>query len=107
VSYSFFLLFFFSTVPTVVEQSGKKKGRNAVDIYKSQLSKKPVVMAKGNESDDDNDANNSGSEDEGAENYKRGGYHPVAVGDVFHERYVVLQKLGWGHFSTVWLCNDK
>lgn len=21
-------------------------------------------------------------------------------------RYVVIQKLGWGHFSTVWLCKD-
>lgn len=21
-------------------------------------------------------------------------------------RYVVVQKLGWGHFSTVWLCRD-
>ena len=22
------------------------------------------------------------------------------------ERYVVVQKLGWGHFSTVWLARD-
>ena len=36
-----------------------------------------------------------------------GGYHPVAIGDVFHEsRYLVLRKLGWGHFSTVWLAKD-
>ena len=21
-------------------------------------------------------------------------------------RYAVIQKLGWGHFSTVWLCKD-
>jgi serine/threonine-protein kinase SRPK3 len=31
----------------------------------------------------------------------------VSVGDVFKEgRYVVLAKLGWGHFSTVWLASD-
>lgn len=36
-----------------------------------------------------------------------GGYHPVAIGDVFKERYVVEKKLGWGHFSTVWLATDK
>lgn len=22
------------------------------------------------------------------------------------ERYVIVQKLGWGHFSTVWLARD-
>ena len=26
--------------------------------------------------------------------------------EVLHDRYVVIQKLGWGHFSTVWLCKD-
>ncbi|RKO95061.1 kinase-like protein, partial [Caulochytrium protostelioides] len=35
-------------------------------------------------------------------------YHPVHPGDVFHHgRYVVLRKLGWGHFSTVWLALDR
>jgi hypothetical protein len=31
----------------------------------------------------------------------------VHVGDIFNFRYVVLQKLGWGHFSTVWMCLDR
>jgi len=35
-----------------------------------------------------------------------GGYHPVKIGDVYHSRYQVVRKLGWGHFSTVWLCWD-
>jgi serine/threonine-protein kinase SRPK3 len=35
-----------------------------------------------------------------------GGYHRVVIGDIFNERYVVLEKLGWGHFSTVWLARD-
>lgn len=36
-----------------------------------------------------------------------GGYHPVKVGERFHNgKYVVLRKLGWGHFSTVWLVED-
>lgn len=38
--------------------------------------------------------------------YKVGGYHPVHVGEVMKERYQVIQKLGWGHFSTVWLARD-
>ena len=46
------------------------------------------------------------SEDEGIPDYKIGGYHPVHIGEVLENRYVVLQKLGWGHFSTVWLCKD-
>lgn len=36
-----------------------------------------------------------------------GGYHPVRIGEKFKSgRYVVVQKLGWGHFSTVWLVAD-
>lgn len=30
----------------------------------------------------------------------------MAIGDVYHDRYLVVKKLGWGHFSTVWLCRD-
>jgi serine/threonine protein kinase len=30
----------------------------------------------------------------------------VKIGDLFHNRYHVVRKLGWGHFSTVWLCWD-
>ncbi|CAA0386040.1 unnamed protein product [Arabidopsis thaliana] len=47
------------------------------------------------------------SEDEGTEDYRRGGYHAVRIGDSFKTgRYVVQSKLGWGHFSTVWLSWD-
>lgn len=46
------------------------------------------------------------SEDEGIDDYKKGGYHPVYVGEVLNGRYIILQKLGWGHFSTVWLARD-
>ncbi|XP_016962530.2 serine/threonine-protein kinase spk-1-like [Drosophila biarmipes] len=31
---------------------------------------------------------------------------PVNIGDVLHHRYHAIKKLGWGHFSTVWLCFD-
>ena len=49
----------------------------------------------------------SDSDFEGNEGYRRGGYHPVHVGEVYNARYEVLSKLGWGHFSTVWLCADR
>ncbi|KAI8997034.1 kinase-like domain-containing protein [Pilobolus umbonatus] len=46
-------------------------------------------------------------EEEDIEDYKKGGYHPVSIGDRFdHNRYIILRKLGWGHFSTVWLALD-
>eukprot|EP00842_Homolaphlyctis_polyrhiza_P004903 jgi/Hompol1/5413/HPOL_004392-RA len=36
------------------------------------------------------------------------GYHPVNIGDLFaNGRYRVIRKLGWGHFSTVWLAVDS
>lgn len=46
------------------------------------------------------------SDDEGAEGYRKGGYHVVTIGEVYNGRYRVIAKLGWGHFSTVWLCQD-
>lgn len=45
--------------------------------------------------------------DEGSEEYREGGYHPVAIDDLFCERFRVIRKLGWGHFSTVWLARDE
>ncbi|XP_022220471.2 SRSF protein kinase 3-like [Drosophila obscura] len=44
--------------------------------------------------------------DENPCDYCVGGYHPVQLGDMLNHRYVVLKKLGWGHFSIVWLCFD-
>uniref|UniRef100_A0A7S0ZEH3 non-specific serine/threonine protein kinase n=1 Tax=Timspurckia oligopyrenoides TaxID=708627 RepID=A0A7S0ZEH3_9RHOD len=47
------------------------------------------------------------SESEDSADYREGGYHPVTIGETFNNgRYVVLKKLGWGHFSTVWLSFD-
>jgi len=49
----------------------------------------------------------SSEEEEEEEEYKKGGYHPVAIGDSFNDgKYKIEAKLGWGHFSTVWLAHD-
>lgn len=46
-------------------------------------------------------------EEEDFDDYCPGGYHPVHIADVFSDgRYIVVRKLGWGHFSTVWLAKD-
>lgn len=30
----------------------------------------------------------------------------MKVGDLYNGKYHVIRKLGWGHFSTVWLAWD-
>lgn len=45
---------------------------------------------------------------ESLEDYGPGGYHPIHLGDTFSAgRYEVICKLGYGSYSTVWLCRDK
>lgn len=39
--------------------------------------------------------------------YKEGGYHPAYIGESYKNgRYILVRKLGWGYFSTVWLAKD-
>ncbi|KAG0681259.1 serine/threonine protein kinase, CMGC group [Pichia californica] len=46
------------------------------------------------------------AEEDSAE-YKEGGYHPAYIGETYKNgRYILVRKLGWGHFSTVWLAKD-
>ena len=48
----------------------------------------------------------SDSEDEC--DYREGGYHRIQIGETFGEgRYIIVKKLGWGHFSTVWMAFDN
>lgn len=68
---------------------------NGVDSRASSLSR----------SGDEEEGNTADEED--FEDYCKGGYHPVQVGELFNNgRYEVIRKLGWGHFSTVWLSKD-
>uniref|UniRef100_A0A7N0VD63 non-specific serine/threonine protein kinase n=1 Tax=Kalanchoe fedtschenkoi TaxID=63787 RepID=A0A7N0VD63_KALFE len=62
---------------------------------------------RGDDDDRSEPSDYSSSEDEGREDYRKGGYHAVRVGEAFKNGcYVVQKKLGWGHFSTVWLAWD-
>ncbi|GKZ35375.1 hypothetical protein AbraIFM66950_006003 [Aspergillus brasiliensis] len=44
---------------------------------------------------------------EPVEEYRRGGYHPVHLHDIFDQKYEVVGKLAYGQFSTVWLAENK
>ena len=39
--------------------------------------------------------------------YGPGGYHPTHLEDIIGDRYYILQKLGHGFFSTIWLAKDQ
>lgn len=41
------------------------------------------------------------------EHYRPEGFHPIQIGDRFHERYRIVHKLGYGSFSTIWLARDE
>ncbi|XP_018327044.1 SRSF protein kinase 1-like isoform X2 [Agrilus planipennis] len=43
---------------------------------------------------------------ESIDDYGIGGYMPVQPQQILHRKYKVLRKLGFGHFSTVWLCEN-
>ncbi|KAG7925499.1 hypothetical protein KL925_004514 [Ogataea polymorpha] len=58
-----------------------------------------------NDSDTDSEVDPANEED--MEDYVPGGYHPAYLGETYKDgRYVLVRKLGWGHFSTVWLAKD-
>ena len=92
----------------------KDKNRNTVKLKKSKKPKKlppaspskiEYYNMKKMNSPQYTDSNYS--EDEGLEDYKIDGYHPVHVGEILLDRYVIMQKLGYGHFSTAWLALDN
>lgn len=47
--------------------------------------------------------------EEDEKDYCDGGYHPTFIGEVYgrDNEYLIIRKLGWGHFSTVWLAYDN
>lgn len=57
-------------------------------------------------SSDSSNSDSSDSDDNDVEeldDYNVDGYHPAHIGEIIDSKYVILKKLGWGHFSTVWL----
>lgn len=46
-------------------------------------------------------------EEEHLEEFSAGAYYPVNIGDVYHSKYQVVGKLGFGSTSTVWLAKNS
>uniref|UniRef100_A0A8D2JLX4 non-specific serine/threonine protein kinase n=1 Tax=Varanus komodoensis TaxID=61221 RepID=A0A8D2JLX4_VARKO len=95
---------------SVVECSDEVK----LMAYKCIMSLRPETQHRGPATHSENDIPEQeeeilGSDDDEQEDpndYCKGGYHLVKIGDLFNGRYHVIRKLGWGHFSTVWLSWD-
>lgn len=82
---------------------GKKEEQAVVPSIPVSVNNDPTNSSS-NEAEEDYTSEEE--EQESREDYCKGGYHPVKIGDLFLSRYHVTRKLGWGHFSTVWLCWD-
>lgn len=81
-----------------------RRCRSALPVLKNEYSEPREDGGEGEPS--------RGSEEHGDEeredpaDYRPGGYHDVSPGDLYNNRYYVIRKLGWGHFSTVWFSWD-
>lgn len=87
-----------------VQVKSKSKSSNSQKEHLQQQQQQ-APRSSSNESYE-SEMNSENEEQELKEDYCKGGYHPVNIGDLFQGRYHVIRKLGWGHFSTVWLCWD-
>ncbi|KAJ2744375.1 serine/threonine protein kinase, CMGC [Coemansia sp. BCRC 34301] len=95
----------------LAQQTASKSERQSSQMHSQVQPSNPPQAVAGR------DASHSGSssgydddpemEEEDIDDYCKGGYHPVKIGDTYKgEQYKVVRKLGWGHFSTVWLAYD-
>lgn len=100
----------------LTEQIQKQKVMNHVPggLFDQDIKEESVAeeIAQGEENvdqDDEDDDCSSCDErnEESLKDYKPGGYHPAFKGEKYKDgRYTLVRKLGWGHFSTVWLARD-
>ena len=71
-----------------------------VPLLNNEVTAAPVSFRPDeSENEEGDNAEIRGSDDDEQEDpkdYCKGGYHPVAIGSLFNQRYHVIRKLGWG-----------
>ncbi|KAI9163721.1 CMGC/SRPK protein kinase [Paramyrothecium foliicola] len=95
-----------TTEGSAVPQHEDDDGNEAQDAVTGSHQLSTTAQSPSSSSIDDPAENTADEED--SEDYCKGGYHPVQIGEKFKDgKYTVVRKLGWGHFSTVWLSRDN
>lgn len=95
---------------TDVESVGGDKYEKLVKSERSERTGESAadkLVDSDSDSDDDFvDVNPDNEED--LKDYVPGGYHTCYIGETYkNNKYTLVRKLGWGHFSTVWLARDN
>ena len=95
---------------TKAEKSGKKGSAKGVDNEGSRTDgfSKDELLLEDEDQDDSDDEPMNPADEEDLKDYGPGGYHPCYIGEEYKNgKYTLVRKLGWGHFSTVWLARDN
>ncbi|CAI4050118.1 hypothetical protein SUVZ_13G3480 [Saccharomyces uvarum] len=96
------------SIPTMTEGFST----NSVKNQQREDTESPVSFQSDSVTNSDSDTDSSVSScdernEESLKDYRPGGYHPAFKGEPYKDsRYILVRKLGWGHFSTVWLAKD-
>ncbi|QPG76536.1 hypothetical protein FOA43_003925 [Brettanomyces nanus] len=86
--------------------SESKSKPTEISVMDTSLYSEPILL-EGNEEEDLSEDDIDPKYEEREVDYIPGGYHPAFIGEMYKDgRYVLVRKLGWGHFSTVWLAKD-
>lgn len=74
--------------------------------HRDREEKENQEVEEDDDEDEEDDVNPENEED--LKDYVPGGYHPCYIGENYkNDKYTLVRKLGWGHFSTVWLARDN
>lgn len=93
--------------------SFKYNNNTPESVHEDEKRQKNETMSDNNdicEEDEDDEALNPvfPENEEDLKDYVPGGYHPCYIGENYkNNKYTLVRKLGWGHFSTVWLAKDN
>ena len=78
------------------------RNHNPISRYNQKL-KNRGSKSSGEESSSVSSTSSDASDNEDFEDFHVDGYHCSHIGEIVDSKYVLLKKLGFGHFSTVWL----
>lgn len=91
------------------ESTSSLKSKSSRNDLESTHQTETIEEGNEDESESDDDLNQVNPDnEEDLKDYVPGGYHTCHIGETYKNRkYTLVRKLGWGHFSTVWLARDN